>query len=70
MMTPTEVISTYLYQAGAGLAPDFLRAAIKVMSELLMEIEVSQQIGAARYERTEDRTRYRMGIGNASGRRA
>jgi putative transposase len=61
MTTPTEVILTYLRQAGAGLAPDFLREAIKVMGELLMEIEVSQQIGAERYERTEDRTTYRNG---------
>ena len=33
MTTPTEVILTYLRRAGAGIAPDFLREVIKVMSE-------------------------------------
>jgi transposase-like protein len=46
---------------GAGLDPDFLREAVRIMSALLMEIEVKQQIGADHYERTEERTTYRNG---------
>jgi transposase-like protein len=61
MMTPTEAILAYLRQVGAGLDPDFLREAVRVMSAMLMEIEVKQQIGADRYERTEERTTYRNG---------
>jgi putative transposase len=38
-----------------------LREAVRVMSALLMEIEVKQQIGADRYKRTEERTTYRNG---------
>src|SRR5260221_4726536 len=61
MTDPTETILAYLRQVGAGLDPDFLREAVRVMSALLMEIEVQQQIGADRYERTEERTTYRNG---------
>jgi putative transposase len=48
---------------GLGLQPDFLREAIRVMSELVMELEVSQQIGAERYERSDKRTTQRNGYG-------
>ena len=61
MTTPTEAILAYLRQVGAGLDPDILREAVRAMSALLMEIEVKQQIGADRYERTEERTTYRNG---------
>ncbi len=61
MTDPTETLLAYLHQVGAGLDPDFLREAVRVMSALLMEIEVKQQIGAGRYERTEERTTYRNG---------
>jgi len=56
MTDPTEAILAYLRQIGAGLDPDFLREAVRGMSTLLMEMEVKQQIGADRYERTENRT--------------
>jgi hypothetical protein len=61
MTDPTSALLEYLRQVGAGLDPDFLREAVRVMSALLMEIEVKQQIGADRYERTEERTTYRNG---------
>ena len=31
---------------------DFLREGVRVLSQALMELEVSQQVGARRYERT------------------
>lgn len=61
MADPSDAILAYLRHVGAGLDPDFLREAVRVMSALLMEIEVKQQIGADRYERTEERTTYRNG---------
>jgi transposase-like protein len=61
MPDPTDTILAYLRQVGLGLDPDFLREAVRVMSALLMEIEVKQKIGADRYERTEERTTYRNG---------
>lgn len=51
----------YLRKVGLGLEPDFLREAIRVMSEALMEVEVSQKAGAQRYARTDTRTTYRNG---------
>ena len=40
---------------------DFLREAIVLLTRLLMEAEVSEQIGAGRYERSESRQGYRNG---------
>src|SRR5690348_10542769 len=51
----------YLRKVGLGLEPDFLREAIRVMSEALMELEVSQKAGAERYERRAERMTYRNG---------
>lgn len=45
MTDPTETILAYLRQIGAGLNPDFLREAVRVMSTLLMDMEVKQQKG-------------------------
>jgi transposase-like protein len=43
------------------LEPDFLRTMIEVMTRALMEMEVSEQIGAGRYERSESRQGQRNG---------
>lgn len=40
---------------------DFLREGVRVMGQALMELEVSQQLGAERHERTERRTGQRNG---------
>ncbi|HEX9107756.1 MAG TPA: IS256 family transposase [Longimicrobiales bacterium] len=61
MTDPSVALLDYLRKVGLGLEPDFLREAIRVMSELLMEVEVSQQAGAGRYERSEQRMAYRNG---------
>jgi transposase-like protein len=61
MTDPSKALLEYLRKVGMGLHPDFLREAIRVMSELLMELEVSQQIGAERYERSDKRTTQRNG---------
>jgi transposase-like protein len=51
----------YLRKVGLGLEPDFLREAIRVMREALMELEVSQATGTERDERRAGRTTYRNG---------
>jgi putative transposase len=58
---PSVALLEYLRKVGAGLEPDFLREAIRVMSEQLMELEVQQQTGAERYERTAERKTQRNG---------
>ncbi len=40
---------------------DFLREGVRVMGQALMELEVSQQLGAERHERTAGRTGQRNG---------
>lgn len=40
---------------------DFLREGVRVLAQGLMELEVSQQIGAERYERSSERSNYRNG---------
>ena len=35
---------------------DFLREGVRVLSQALMELEVTQHVGAERYERTPQRT--------------
>jgi putative transposase len=40
---------------------DFLREGVRVLTQALMEIEVSQQLGAERYERTGERVGQRNG---------
>jgi putative transposase len=51
----------YVRKVGLGLQPDFLRKAIRVMSEALMEVEVSQKTGAERSARSSTRTTSRKG---------
>ncbi len=40
---------------------DFLREGVRVLSQALMDLEVSQQLGAQPYERTSERTGHRNG---------
>ncbi|BAD41231.1 conserved hypothetical protein [Symbiobacterium thermophilum IAM 14863] len=40
---------------------DFLREGLRVLAQGLMELEVSQRIGADRYERSAERSTYRNG---------
>lgn len=51
----------YLRKTGLDLDGDFLREGIAVLTQLLMEAEVSQQIGAERYQRSEGRQTQRNG---------
>lgn len=44
-----------------GVKEDFLREGVRVLAQALMEIEVAEQIGAARHERSAERTTYRNG---------
>jgi len=40
---------------------DFLREGVRVLAQELMELEVSEQVGAERHERRPERTGYRNG---------
>src|ERR671939_591011 len=40
---------------------DFLRDGVRVLAQELMELEVAEQLGAERHERTAERSGYRNG---------
>ena len=61
MTERTIELDEYLRKIGADTDADFLREAAALVVRLLMEAEVSKQIGAERYERSEERATHRNG---------
>ena len=61
MTEPTIALKEYLYNIGMNKDADFLRQGVELLSQLLMEVEVEQQIGAKKHERSEERSNYRNG---------
>ena len=61
MTDPTIALKEYLYNIGMNEDADFLRQGVEVLSQLLMEAEVEQQVGAKKHERSEKRNNYRNG---------
>jgi transposase-like protein len=51
----------YLRNIGAEQDADFLREGIQALTQALMEVQVSQQVGAERYEQSPERKTYRNG---------
>ena len=61
MTDPTIGFKEYLYNIGMNEDADFLRQGVELLSQLLMEVEVEQQVGAKKHERSEERSNYRNG---------
>jgi len=61
MTEPTIALKQYLINIGLEEDADFLRQGIQLLSQMLMELEVEQQVGAGKHERTPERTNYRNG---------
>jgi transposase-like protein len=61
MATDRMTLLEEIGKAAAHGDLDFLRTAVKVVAEALMELEVAAKLGAERYERTTERTGYRNG---------
>lgn len=61
MTDPSMLLMEYLRKEGMDLDGDFLRQALQVMIQRLVEIEVTQEIGAGKHERTPTRTNQRNG---------
>jgi len=57
----TIALLDHLRQLGVEEDSDFLREAIQVLMQALIELEVSEQIGAGRYERAASRSTQRNG---------
>lgn len=62
-MMAEENVALIEYLRNMGLSGDaeFLRESIKVMTQALMELEVEELAGAAKYQRSEERSNYRNG---------
>jgi transposase-like protein len=63
MTEPSLPLVELLAKAGD---PDFLRSAAEAVVQMLMEADVEGLIGAARHERTDERTTYRNGFRDRS----
>jgi transposase-like protein len=61
MTDPTIALKEYLINIGLNGDADFLRQGVELLSQMLMELEVEQQIGAGKHERTPERSNYRNG---------
>jgi len=61
MTNPTIALMEYLRKFDLDLDGDVLREMIRVLTQMVMEMEVEQQIGAGRYERTPERRNQRNG---------
>ncbi len=56
MTDPTIALKEYLINIGLNGDADFLRQGVELLSQMLMEVEVEQQIGAGKHERTPERS--------------
>ena len=61
MTDPTIALKEYLYNIKMNKDADFLRQSVELLSQMLMEIEVEQQVGAGKHERTPERQTQRNG---------
>jgi len=61
MAEPTIALLDYLRKIGADLDGDFLREGAQLLTQMLIELEAEDQIGAAKYERSPDRKARRNG---------
>ncbi len=61
MTDPSMTLTEYLRKTGIDLDGDFLREGARLLAQWAMDWEVREKVGAARYERTPQRTNYRNG---------
>ncbi len=61
MALPQSALSELLDAIRAGGSVDVMREAMTLVLQELIELEATQAIGAARYERTDERTTHRNG---------
>ena len=61
MTDPTIALKQYLINIGLQADADFLREGVELLSQMVMELEVEQQIGAGKHERTPERNNHRNG---------
>lgn len=61
MTDPTIALKEHLYKLGLEQDSDFLRQAVEMLAQMLIELEAEEQIGAGKYERSDERINQRNG---------
>jgi putative transposase len=61
MTEPSMTLNEYLRKIGTNLEGDFLREGLALLAQMAMDLEVTQQIGAAKHQRSAERTNQRNG---------
>lgn len=61
MTNATIALQEYLRKLGMDQDKDFLQESVRIMSQMLMELEVQKQTGAEKHERTPERKTHRNG---------
>lgn len=61
MTEPSMTLNEYLRKIGSNLEGDFLREGLALLAQMAMDLEVTQQIGAAKHQRSAARTNQRNG---------
>ena len=61
MTDPTMALMNYLSKLGLQIEDDLVRKGIRVLIQSVIEAEVTQRIGAERYERSPERVTQRNG---------
>ena len=61
MTDPTMALLDYLGKFGLQLEDDLIRAGVRAVVQAVIEAEVTQRIGAERYERSPERVTQRNG---------
>jgi putative transposase len=61
MTDASMTLNEYLRKVGTNLEGDFLREGLALLAQMTMDLEVTQQIGAAKHQRSAERTNQRNG---------
>src|SRR4030066_864716 len=61
MTRPSVALKQYLSNIGLAGGVDFLRDSIRILTQLLIELEAEEKIGAEKHERTPERSNHRNG---------
>jgi Transposase, Mutator family len=69
MATPSIDITSFVGKLLEQDDVDALREGVRVLAQIVMDTEVSAQIGAGHYERSLERTAYRNGYRTRAGTR-
>lgn len=61
MTKPSVALKQYLSNIGLESDTDFHRDSIQLMTQMLIELEAEEKIGAEKHERTPERSNHRNG---------